>query len=255
MALIEITVISDPVCPWCYIGYRRLTKAIRLYQKTYPGGSQDRIRISWKPYFLDRDAPMESVPYIERMTQRLGADKVPAAKARLERLGAQEGIYFKFGGRFGNTLRAHQLLLLSEFVSRQGKIDGCGARDTATAVAEGIFRAHFEDELDITDVETLVRVAVHASEGYLDEAKVRSWLEQGQGVEEIDDMATRARQEGVHGVPCFQIGGEENAEGAVLTLSGALDVDEFLQALIAHKAGKGLDSADKVLGGQEMTSC
>lgn len=48
----------------CYIGYRRLTKAIRLYQKTYPGGSQDRIRISWKPYFLDRDAPMESVPYI-----------------------------------------------------------------------------------------------------------------------------------------------------------------------------------------------
>ena len=47
----------------------------------------------------------------------------------------------------------------------------------------------------------------------------------------------------------------ENAEGAVLTLSGALDVDEFLQALIAHKAGKGLDSADKVLGGQEMTSC
>lgn len=84
MALIKLTVISDPVCPWvcynppmasyihlnlnfhtqCYIGYRRLTKAIRLYQKTYPGGSQDRIRISWKPYFLDREAPMESVPYI-----------------------------------------------------------------------------------------------------------------------------------------------------------------------------------------------
>ncbi|OJJ68323.1 hypothetical protein ASPBRDRAFT_47264 [Aspergillus brasiliensis CBS 101740] len=255
MALIEITVISDPVCPWCYIGYRRLTKAIHLYQKTYPGGSQDRIRISWKPYFLDRDAPMESITYIERMTQKLGADKVVAAQARLQRLGAQDGIHFNFGGQFGNTLRAHQVMLLSELVSRQGGNDESDTRDIATAVAEGIFRAHFEDELDITDVETLVRIAVQASEAYLDETRVRSWLEQGQGVEEIDEMAARARREGVHGVPCFQIGGGGDAEGAVLTLSGAQDIDEFLRALIAHKTGKQLDSADEVAGGQAMTSC
>ncbi|OJZ83650.1 hypothetical protein ASPFODRAFT_220617 [Aspergillus luchuensis CBS 106.47] len=254
MALIQITVISDPVCPWCYIGYRRLTKAIRLYQKTYPGGSQDRIRISWKPYFLDRDAPMESVPYIERMTQRLGADKVPAAKARLERLGVQEGIHFRFEGRFGNSLRAHQVMLLSELVSREEENYGRSDRDIATAVAEAIFRAHFEDELDITDIETLVRVAVYASEGYLEEARVRTWLEQGQGVDEVDDMAARARREGVHGVPYFRISGGEDAEGGALTLSGAQDVDEFLKALIAHKTGKELESADQEAG-QAMTSC
>ncbi|XHF97574.1 hypothetical protein AWENTII_001154 [Aspergillus wentii] len=61
MAIIKIEIVSDAVCPWCYLGYRRLQKAINLYKKTYPGGSQDNFELVWKPYFLNPDALKESV--------------------------------------------------------------------------------------------------------------------------------------------------------------------------------------------------
>ncbi|PYI03151.1 thioredoxin-like protein [Aspergillus sclerotiicarbonarius CBS 121057] len=230
MTLISIAITSDPVCPWCYIGYRRLTKAIRLYQRTYPGASQDDIRITWKPYFLDRDAPMESISYLDRMTQKLGPDKVASSQAHLQRLGLQDGIQFRFGGRIGNTLRAHQVIFLCE------RYDAETGTDYTTAVAEGIFRAQFEEERDITDVETLVRIVGEASEGSLDKERVRSWLEGGQGVGEIEEMAERARREGTRGVPWYRFGGEVEEERAV-TLDGAQDVAEFLETLIAYKEG------------------
>jgi predicted DsbA family dithiol-disulfide isomerase len=61
MAIFEISIISDTTCPWCYIGYRRLQKAIALFQKTYPGGSRDAFNIVWRPYYLKPDAPTQGV--------------------------------------------------------------------------------------------------------------------------------------------------------------------------------------------------
>lgn len=61
MTVFHIQIISDPVCPWCYIGYRRFAKARELYQKTYPSGSKDTFNVEWKPYYLNPDAPLESV--------------------------------------------------------------------------------------------------------------------------------------------------------------------------------------------------
>jgi len=57
MTIFNITIVSDTVCPWCYIGYRRLQKAILLFQKTYPGGSTDTFSVVWKPFYLNPDAP------------------------------------------------------------------------------------------------------------------------------------------------------------------------------------------------------
>ncbi|PWY76056.1 thioredoxin-like protein [Aspergillus sclerotioniger CBS 115572] len=231
MTVIPIAITSDPVCPWCYIGYRRLTKAIRLYQRTYPNGSQDTIHITWKPYFLDPDAPIQSIPYIDRMTQKLGAEKVAPSQAHLQRLGVPDGIRFRFGGRIGNTLRAHQVILLCE------RVDIEKGTDYTTGVVEGLFRKHFEEEADITDVETLVGIVGEVSRGDgLEEGRVRRWLENGEGVEEIQEMAERARKEGIRGVPWFRIGGEGDG-GRVVTLNGAQDVEEFFQALIAYKEG------------------
>ncbi|KAI9374534.1 thioredoxin-like protein [Aspergillus egyptiacus] len=225
MTVISITITSDPVCPWCYIGYRRLTKAINLYQKTYPGGSQDEVHITWRPYFLDRDAPMESIPYIDRMTQKLGADKVLASQAHLQRLGKPDGIQFRFGGRIGNTMRAHQVILLCErYDAERGRTAYTDA--LTTAVVEGLFRVHFEEEGDLTDVGTLARIVEDASAGSLDAGRVRGWLEGGEAVEEIERMAERARR-------------EEGVKGGGVTLSGAQDVGEFLEALIAFKDKEG----------------
>ncbi|PYH42512.1 DsbA family oxidoreductase [Aspergillus saccharolyticus JOP 1030-1] len=237
MALIHISIASDPVCPWCYIGYRRLTQAIRLYRKTYPGGGQDTIRITWKPYILDPNASMESIPYIDRMTQKLGADKVAGAQAHVLRLGRPDGIHFRFGGRIGSTIRAHQVIMLSELHDSE-RFNGDAATAAAeagagtAALVEALFEAHFEREEDITDVDTLVRLAVQAGSG-LDARSVRSWLEEGRGVEEITQEAQRARDGGIQGVPFFQFGDGDRQ----LTLSGGQEVAEFLQVLIAYKEG------------------
>ncbi|PWY81891.1 thioredoxin-like protein [Aspergillus heteromorphus CBS 117.55] len=232
MTLIKISITSDPVCPWCYIAYRRLLKAIALFQKTYPGARNDEIRITWKPYFLDRDAPMESVPYLDRMIQKLGdADKVPGAQAHLRRLGLQDGIQFRFGGRIGNTLRAHQLILWSELQ------DSANERQTSeitNAVVQALFQAHFEEERDICDVETLVRIAAQACPGLdVDGLGLRAWLETGRGVARIEWLADQARAEGLLGVPYFQMGEGEGGK----TLNGAQDVNEFLETLVAYKEG------------------
>jgi predicted DsbA family dithiol-disulfide isomerase len=69
MTLFNIDFISDTICPWCYIGYRRLQKAIQLFQKTYPGASSDEFKITWKPYYLVPDAPAVGLP----MTGKIAA--------------------------------------------------------------------------------------------------------------------------------------------------------------------------------------
>ncbi|RAH75615.1 DsbA family oxidoreductase [Aspergillus aculeatinus CBS 121060] len=263
MTLINISITSDPVCPWCYIGYRRLTKALRLYQKTYPGGGQDAIRITWKPYILDANAPMESIPYMgtlprdtlspihnrilidlaERMTQKLGPEKVPHAQAHLQRLGRADGIHFRFGGRIGSTLPAHQVIMLSQLQDQwhtsESALTGSDTGVGAAALVEAIFEAHFEREQDITDVETLVRLAGQAG---MDECVARSWLDEGRGVAEIQQEALRAREEGIVGVPYFQFGEGERMR----SLSGGQEVAEFLEALIAHK--EGLEATDASSG-------
>jgi predicted DsbA family dithiol-disulfide isomerase len=169
------------------------------------------------------------------MTQKLGgAEKVAGAQAHLHRLGLPDGIQFRFGGWIGNTMRAHQLILWSELHDGQQGSNSSSSRsatNTTSAVVEAIFRAHFEDERDISNVETLLQIAEQASPG-LDVGRVRAWLETGQGVAEIERMAEQAREEGIRGVPYFQMG-----DGG-MTLNGAQDVEEFFRSLVAYKEGQ-----------------
>ncbi|EER41772.1 conserved hypothetical protein [Histoplasma capsulatum H143] len=79
MAVIKIDIISDAICPWCFIGYRDLQKAISLYQKTYPGGSKDEFQLSWKPYFIDQEPPSESIIIHDRMLRKMGPKMTEAA--------------------------------------------------------------------------------------------------------------------------------------------------------------------------------
>ncbi|KAI9040340.1 DsbA family oxidoreductase [Aspergillus affinis] len=204
MPVIQIEIISDAICPWCYIGYRNLQKAIKLYQKTYPGGSQVVFDITWKPYFLDQ------IPRENRMLRRMNPDMVHGAQMRLKRVGMSVGIDFKFGGWIGSTRKAHQLLYLARKESSELQCQ----------LSEMLFHYQFEKEADISRPDVLVKAAMQAGNP---EQKVRGWLSSEEGIEETEEEAKKIRESGIVGVPHFIIRGTEH-------LKGAEDIEELFQA-------------------------
>ncbi|KAL3474034.1 thioredoxin-like protein [Aspergillus californicus] len=213
MAIITIEIISDAICPWCFIGYRGLEKAIAIYKKTYPGGSKDTFEITWKPYFIDQEPPAESVLIYDRMSRRMTPAQIDAAQTRLKRVGGAVGITFKFGGYIGSSRLAHRVLFLAE---KEGGEVQCH-------VSEILFRYQFEMEKDVSDRETVIQAAV---EGGLDENKVRQFLNGNEGVQETEIEAKEVREQGIQGVPYFIIGGEHRFDGAA-------DLGEFFEAFVA----------------------
>ncbi|KAE8326226.1 thioredoxin-like protein [Aspergillus sergii] len=218
MALIKIEIILDAICPWCYIGYRNLQKAIALYRKTYPGGSKDIIEVWWKPYFIDKEPPKESILVQDRMLHRMDPKMVAAVQTRLKRVGTDVGIRFRFGGYIGSSRLAHQLLYLA---AREGSELQC-------RVSELLFHYQFEEEADISQLDTAIAVGVHAG---LREDDIREWLASGAGVAEMEADAKKARADGVTGVPHFVIGGKHHMEGAV-------DMSEQFEAFVAVREGQ-----------------
>ncbi|KAL3442955.1 thioredoxin-like protein [Aspergillus insuetus] len=220
MAIIPIEILSDPICPWCYIGYRTLQRAMTLYQKTYPGGSRDTFDIIWKPYFIDEVEPDESVLIHDRMARRMTPSQIEAAQMRLVRSGNPLGINFSFGGYMGSSRLAHRVLFFAARI---------GGSETQCRVAETIFRYQFELEKDTSQLNVVVSAAVESG---IEEWIVKEFLAGSGGVEEIEHEAWTYRErlnaEGVSGVPCFVIGGEVRFEGVG-------DWEEFFGAFVAAR--------------------
>ncbi|KAE8373294.1 thioredoxin-like protein [Aspergillus bertholletiae] len=217
MAPIQIEIISDPICPWCYIGLRTLQRAIAIYQKTYPGGSRDQITIAWKPYFIDQVAPAQSELINDRMLRRMQDPRqVAAAQSRLKRAGQAVGLQLKFGGYIGSSREAHRLLyLVGE--EKGGECQG--------QLAERLFQAQFEQEKDVSEREVLVAAAEQAGLGF----EAQAWLDDAErGLHEAAREEGEMRAQGVvQGVPHFVIGDQH--------LEGAVDMEELMEALIATR--------------------
>ena len=203
--MITIDIVSDTVCPWCFIGKRRLEKALA---EVAPGTD---IRIAWRPFQLNPDMPEGGVDRKEYLEAKFGgetgAKKVYDA---INQAGASEDIAFNFPGipRTPNTVNSHRLI---EKSGHDGKQD---------AVVEALFKAYFLDGRDIGDVEELTKIAVEAG---MDEAETRSYLESDEDVQRVRDEDAMARRMGIQGVPCFIL----NRKYAV---SGAQDPEVFLRA-------------------------
>ncbi|KAL2846180.1 thioredoxin-like protein [Aspergillus pseudoustus] len=218
MAVIPIEIISDPICPWCYIGYRTLQRAISLYQKTYPDGSRDTFAISWKPYFIDRVEPEGSVLVHDRMSRRMTGSQITATQTRLKRAGRGVGIDFAFGGYIGSSRLAHRLLY---FAGREE-----GNAQTQCRLAEVLFRYQFELERDISQLDVVVAAAVEVGIG---KEAVEGFLVGDEGIREVAEEARQAREErAVSGVPYFVIAGEKSFDGAG-------DLSEFFEAFVAAR--------------------
>jgi len=198
MTKYNISVVSDTVCPWCYVGKNRLELAIKQHRITHPN---DTFTTSWHPFYLNPDAPKQSTDKQALYAAKFGAQRTQVMQAHLARLGKDIGINFKYGGRTGNTRDSHRLIQL-------GKTKGEGMQ---TRVVEELFAAYFENEEDITDRETLVRRGVQAG---LDEKEVREWMDSGAGGDEVDREVMEAKKKFVTGVPNFTINGRFEVQGA-----------------------------------------
>lgn len=203
----------------CYIAHRTMTRAIELYQKTYPGASQDNITFLFHPFYRSPDAPTSGIPWDEAVARKNGPERLNAIRTRMERVGRENGILFSFGSRIGSTRDCHRMVL--HFARPLGP-------ETEQRLIEQIFAAHFEGDADITSHAALAQMAVKAGV-CKDEAEVLAFLGSGEGGEEVDRLVERARGKGVIYVPTLKIGRRK--------IEGAEEAGVFYEALVAAREG------------------
>lgn len=200
--VLSINVISDVICPWCFIGKRRLEKAIAAHGRP--------VKVRWLPFQLNPTMPKEGISRREYRTKKFGSwERSQELDARVVSVGKDEGIDFAFDRieRTPNTLNAHRLIWLA---------DQEGVQD---AVVEALFRAYFTYGWDIGNNTTLLDMV----ETGLDRAKAEEVLNGDDGMAAIQEAHEQARRIGIEGVPFFVIKGR-------IGLSGAQTPEAFLEA-------------------------
>jgi predicted DsbA family dithiol-disulfide isomerase len=200
----SIDVYSDVVCPWCYLGKRRLEAALRERP-------DNAVVVRWRPFELNPDMPPAGADRAEYMTRKFGdPGRLQEAHRRLMELGRAAGICYQFEAirRVPNTRAAHTLIALSE--ERQG------------AVVDRLFRAYFEEGRDVGDGAVLAAIAAAAG---LDQGELAAALASPAGIEAVTAQEREAARLGIGGVPFFVLAGRWAVSGAqeVATLVAALD--------------------------------
>lgn len=196
---LTIDVVSDVVCPWCYVGKRRLATALARVGAEWPGVD---FQVSWHPFELNPELPAAGVDRQRYLADKFGgAERVAAIERRVATAGAAAGIPFALGriDRQPNTLDAHRLV---HWAQRQGAAD---------ALVEALFRAHFVDGLAIGDREVLADVAATAG---FDRGAARAMLAGEAGIAEVRSLEARIRELGVDSVPFFIFDSRSAVAGA-----------------------------------------
>jgi predicted DsbA family dithiol-disulfide isomerase len=212
--VLNIDIISDVVCPWCYIGKRQIEAALALYAQQHPDA--DRPSLAWRPFQLNPHLPAEGMSRQDYVVQKFGAARSKDIYARVAAVGAEFGIAFAFDriARQPNTVAAHSLIALAGAAGQRA--DGLQSR-----VKEAFLQAYFLDGIDLTRTENLVAIAAAAG---LDRAKAEQCLADPKSRQAVAEEDRRARAIGVEGVPFFIFNGK-------LAVSGAQGVEALLDAM------------------------
>ena len=201
---LTVDVYSDVVCPWCYIGKRRLEQALESVQA--------QAHVFWRPFQLNPTMPkagMDRRVYLE--TKFGGPGEMKAIQDRVAAVGTSVGIEFAFDriARTPNTFDAHRLIW---FAQQQGRQD---------EVVEELFHGYFTEGFPIGEAEILVSLAVRAG---LDGEAVARLLQAQEGVDAVRQEEAQGHQLGIRGVPYFVLNGKA-------ALSGAQPVETFVSAI------------------------
>jgi predicted DsbA family dithiol-disulfide isomerase len=203
---LPIHVVSDVVCPWCFIGKRRLEKAIALTPDI-------PVEVHWRPYFLNDWIPREGISREQYLTTKFGSPQRYEAIAQRVAMAAQaEGLTYAIDkiSRQPNTTDCHRLILWAQ-------------QETADAarMKQRLMDLYFTEGADLTDRAVLVQAAVDCG---LEKDVVAKLLDSDADLARINQEVTEAKEAGIDGVPCFIFGG-------VLAVSGAQAPDYIAGAI------------------------
>ena len=181
----QLDVISDTVCPWCYIGKKRLDRAMAAWDR-----KDVTIAVDWRPYQLDPTIPAEGVDRQKYMEKKFGTERAKSAGKVIAEYGEMEGINFAFDKikRSPNTLDSHRL------------VKWAGSAGKQLEAVELLFKRYFEDGADVGSHGVLLEVAADIG---MDKDQVRSLLESDTDRQVIEYEDHMAREMGVTGVPFF----------------------------------------------------
>ena len=194
-ARLLIEVVYDLVCPWCYLGVRRLFRTMRRRPDLL-------FDLVWRPFLLNPDMPRVGMARADYVIRKFGGeDRARRLYASITEIGAAEGVEFRFDRirRTPSSVDAHRLV---RWAARHGR---------SSEVAEALFAAHFADGHDIGDHQVLRAVASAAG---LDAAAFARVLRSDEDVDAVHADNLRAHRLGINGVPCFVVAGRHAVAGA-----------------------------------------
>lgn len=202
----SIDIFSDVICPWCFIGKRRLERALAAL------GPAQNLQVHWRPFQLNPLMPKEGISRKQYRIAKFGSwEHSLELDAKVIAVGKEEGIEFNFERieRTPNTVEAHRLIWLA------------GEHGNQDAVVEHLFLAYFTEGKDIGCRQVLIDIAAEAG---LDRNRAETALNSSEGLDAIAEAGAQARRNRVEGVPFFVINGK-------ITLAGAQPPATILAAL------------------------
>ena len=211
LAPLHIDVVSDVVCPWCYIGKRRLELASELNPDV-------TLDINWRPYFLNPWIPREGIDRATYLETKFGSAKRYAVIAeRVAAAAAMEGLTYAPDkiGRQPNTLDCHRLILWSRSATDPGRMK------------QRLMELYFAEGADLSDPRVLIEAAASCG---MDPDLVRRLLAGEADIDRIENEANAAKEAGIDGVPCFVF-------GKSVIVTGAQSA-EYLASAIERTAGR-----------------
>ncbi len=192
---VRIDVVSDVVCPWCFIGKHRLEAALKL-KPDIP------VEVHYRPYFLNDWIPREGISREQYLITKFGSvERYGEIAKRVGAAAAEEGLVYDSTKMKSqpNTLDCHRLIRWAETIGK------------AAEMKQKLMDFYFTDGADLTDRETLVKAAAEIG---LNADEVRAGLASDKDVEAIEQEAQSAKNAGIEGVPCFIFGGKFAVSGA-----------------------------------------
>jgi len=208
---VRIDVVSDVVCPWCFIGKHRLEQALALKPDI-------AVEVRWRPYFLNDWIPREGISREEYLTTKFGSpERYKGIAQRVVQAAAAEGLTYAMDkiSRQPNTLDCHRLIRWAEGIGK------------AAEMKQKLMDLYFTQGADLTNHAVLVQAA---GDVVLDPEDVRAALASDQDVAQIEQEALSAKEAGIEGVPCFIFGGKFAVSGAQAPEDLAEAIERLAQA-------------------------